>query len=141
MDPWGIHFLHMATVICSTKNRLGSENSSFRKGQIQTRPQDQHLLGTGRAGCRQCLLSMAERCNDGSINAAEHNGGDSVMITVPERVFYLESSEKACAMALFPCICSTVSHLPVYFVLLNAHRPLRPIATFGIVDDSRNSFL
>jgi hypothetical protein len=80
---------------------------------------------------------LAERCNDGSINAAEHNGGDDVMITVPERVFYLESSEKACAMALFPCTCRTVSHLPVYPVLLNAHRPLRPIATFGIVDEVR----
>jgi hypothetical protein len=80
---------------------------------------------------------MAERCNDGSINAAEQNGGDSVIITVPERVFDLESSEKAYAMALFPCVCNTVSHLPVYFVLLNAHRPLRPIATFGIIDDVR----
>lgn len=127
----------MVIVICNSTHGLRSEHRSFWKGQTQTRPQDQHLLGTGRAGCRQCLLSLAERCNDGSINAAEHHGGDNVVITVPERVFYLESSEKAYAMALFPCTCRTASHLPVYSVLLNAHRPLRPIATFGIVDDVR----
>lgn len=60
-----------------------------------------------------------------------------MIITVPERVSYLESSETAYAMALFPCTCHTVSHLPTYSVLLNAPRPLRPVATFSIVDDIR----
>ena len=50
-----------------------------------------------------------------------------------EARFYLESSEKACAIALFPCTCRTVSHLPLYSVPLNARRPLRPIATFRVV--------
>jgi hypothetical protein len=56
-----------------------------------------------------------------------------VILTVPKRAFYLKSSEKACAMALLFCTCHTVSHLPLYSVLLNSRRPLRPIATFVVV--------
>jgi hypothetical protein len=49
-----------------------------------------------------------------------------------EARFHLESSEKACAVALLPCTCRTVFYLPLYSVLLNSRPPLRPIATFGV---------
>lgn len=81
----------------------------------------------------KCLLSLAVRCIDFSTNAAEPNGGDYVMLTVPKRASWVESSKKACAIALFPCTCCTESHLPSYSVLLNARRPLRPIATFSVI--------